>query len=218
MMKKKINKRGNKSRFNFKMTDWLAETERIFLRETLPSDVNDEYAWWMNDLEVTKYMEARFRKHTKEDIKNEKKQKIDEMVINRQLDFQELNVNNFDAGIKDYIFYVRTADGRRISDYQNAKVDIYLPDNHGDPTSEDNIIVSGVVSTEFRDGRRFSFPYRTYELSKARRSDNNEASVWHVLNFHFEGTYDQIAGLENLYDTNLNRFVTEGWLDFSYPY
>ena len=70
MMKKKINKRGNKSRFNFKMTDWLAETERIFLRETLPSDVNDEYAWWMNDLEVTKYMEARFRKHTKEDIKN----------------------------------------------------------------------------------------------------------------------------------------------------
>ena len=30
----------------------------------------------------------------KEDIKNEKKQKIDEMVINRQLDFQELNVNS----------------------------------------------------------------------------------------------------------------------------
>ena len=129
-----------------------------------------------------------------------------------------VDVNNFDAGIKDYIFYVRTADGRRISDYQNAKVDIYLPDNHGDPTSEDNIIVSGVVSTEFRDGRRFSFPYRTYELSKARRSDNNEASVWHVLNFHSKSTYDQIAGLENLYDTNLNRFVTEGWLDFSYPY
>ena len=52
------------------MRNQLVETERIFLRETSPNDVNDEYVNWMNDPEVTKYMEARFRKHTGESVLN----------------------------------------------------------------------------------------------------------------------------------------------------
>ena len=50
------------------MKSSVVETERIFLRETLLSDVNDEYVSWMNDYDVTKYMEARFRKHTKDSV------------------------------------------------------------------------------------------------------------------------------------------------------
>ena len=50
------------------MKNFLAETERIFLRETLPGDVNDEYVSWMNDPEVTRYMEARFGKHTQQSV------------------------------------------------------------------------------------------------------------------------------------------------------
>lgn len=52
------------------MKNSLAETERIFLREALPSDVNDEYVSWMNDPEVTRYMEARFRQHTFESVQD----------------------------------------------------------------------------------------------------------------------------------------------------
>lgn len=48
----------------------VAETERIFLRETLLSDVSQEYVDWMNDPEVTRYMEARFGQHTFESVKD----------------------------------------------------------------------------------------------------------------------------------------------------
>lgn len=52
------------------MTNLVAETERIFLRETKLSDVTQEYVNWMNDPEVTRYMEARFGNHTIESVKN----------------------------------------------------------------------------------------------------------------------------------------------------
>lgn len=34
--------------------------ERIYLREVRPSDVNENYYRWMNDHEVTRYLESRF--------------------------------------------------------------------------------------------------------------------------------------------------------------
>ena len=34
--------------------------ERIYLREVRPSDVNDTYYRWMNDPEITQYLESRF--------------------------------------------------------------------------------------------------------------------------------------------------------------
>ena len=36
------------------------EGERIYLREVRPSDVNESYYRWMNDPEVTRYLETRF--------------------------------------------------------------------------------------------------------------------------------------------------------------
>lgn len=36
------------------------ESERIYLREVRPSDVNDAYYRWMNDPEITCYLESRF--------------------------------------------------------------------------------------------------------------------------------------------------------------
>jgi len=36
------------------------EGDRIYLREVRPSDVNEDYYRWMNDSEVTQYLESRF--------------------------------------------------------------------------------------------------------------------------------------------------------------
>lgn len=36
------------------------EGERLYLREVRPSDVNEAYYRWMNDPEVTRYLESRF--------------------------------------------------------------------------------------------------------------------------------------------------------------
>jgi len=44
--------------------------ERIYLREVRPSDVNDVYYCWMNDPEVTQYLEARFKPNSEETLKN----------------------------------------------------------------------------------------------------------------------------------------------------
>ncbi len=46
------------------------EGSRIYLREVRLSDVNDNYYQWMNDPEVTKYMEVRFLPQSMEEIKN----------------------------------------------------------------------------------------------------------------------------------------------------
>ncbi len=46
------------------------ESLRIYLREVRLSDVNDNYYQWMNDPEVTKYLEVRFKPQSMEEIKN----------------------------------------------------------------------------------------------------------------------------------------------------
>ena len=46
------------------------EGPRIYLREVRLSDVNDNYYQWMNDPEVTNFMEIRFRPQSMEEIKN----------------------------------------------------------------------------------------------------------------------------------------------------
>ena len=42
--------------------------ERIYLREVRPSDVNDAYYRWMNDPEVTQYLESRFAPNSMETL------------------------------------------------------------------------------------------------------------------------------------------------------
>ena len=44
--------------------------EKIYLREVKLSDVNEEYYKWMNDPEVTKYTEIRFKPQSMEEIRN----------------------------------------------------------------------------------------------------------------------------------------------------
>ena len=42
--------------------------ERLYLREVRPSDVNDAYYRWMNDPEVTQYLESRFAPNSMETL------------------------------------------------------------------------------------------------------------------------------------------------------
>ena len=43
--------------------------ERIYLREVIESDVDGNYLRWMNDIEVTQYLECRFFPATPEDLR-----------------------------------------------------------------------------------------------------------------------------------------------------
>lgn len=42
--------------------------DRLYLREVRPSDVNSTYYRWMNDLEVTRYLESRFYPNSMEGL------------------------------------------------------------------------------------------------------------------------------------------------------
>ncbi len=46
----------------------LLSSVRLYLRELRLSDVNDNYYRWMNDPEVTQYLESRFNTHSKESL------------------------------------------------------------------------------------------------------------------------------------------------------
>lgn len=49
--------------------------KNLLLRKLKLSDVGKEYFKWMNDYEVTKFTEQRFKKHSLSDIKNFIKEK-----------------------------------------------------------------------------------------------------------------------------------------------
>jgi [ribosomal protein S5]-alanine N-acetyltransferase len=40
------------------------DTERLVLRDVVPADATERYAGWMNDADVTRYMETRFSRHS----------------------------------------------------------------------------------------------------------------------------------------------------------
>ena len=42
---------------------------QIILRPLVVEDVSDEYVNWMNNYEIVKYTESRFRMHTKESLR-----------------------------------------------------------------------------------------------------------------------------------------------------
>jgi len=46
------------------------DSQRIYLREVRQSDVTDEYYYWLNDVEVNRYLETRFCPHSKEKIRS----------------------------------------------------------------------------------------------------------------------------------------------------
>ena len=45
------------------------EGQRIILRNVRDEDVSEEYCSWMNDPEVTQFLECRFQKHTEDDLR-----------------------------------------------------------------------------------------------------------------------------------------------------
>jgi ribosomal-protein-alanine N-acetyltransferase len=48
--------------------DFRLEGKRLFLRRVQPTDVTEDYIRWMNDAEVNRFMETRFRHHSFEEI------------------------------------------------------------------------------------------------------------------------------------------------------
>ena len=52
------------------------EGERIYLREVRPSDANENYYRWMNDPEITRYLESRFYPNALENIQDYVKSKL----------------------------------------------------------------------------------------------------------------------------------------------
>lgn len=49
---------------------YFLKGERIYLREVRPSDVNENYKSWMNDPEVTRYLESRFYPNSLEELQD----------------------------------------------------------------------------------------------------------------------------------------------------
>lgn len=52
------------------------DTQRMYLREVRPSDVNERYYCWMNDPEVVRYMESRFYPNSIESLKKYVEEKV----------------------------------------------------------------------------------------------------------------------------------------------
>lgn len=50
--------------------DLILEGRRVFLRKVRIEDVNEHYFRWMNDPEVNRYMETRFRPQSMDDIRS----------------------------------------------------------------------------------------------------------------------------------------------------
>jgi len=48
----------------------IVQSERLYLREVRPSDVNETYYRWMNDPEITRYLETRFIPQSIENIRD----------------------------------------------------------------------------------------------------------------------------------------------------
>ena len=46
----------------------VLEAERIYLKKLSPMDVKEDYVNWMNDKEVMRYTESRFKTHSKGDL------------------------------------------------------------------------------------------------------------------------------------------------------
>jgi len=49
-------------------TPYFIESNRLYFREVRPSDANDNYYRWMNDSEITRYLESRFWPNSQEGI------------------------------------------------------------------------------------------------------------------------------------------------------
>jgi ribosomal-protein-alanine N-acetyltransferase len=82
------------------------EGERIYLREVRLSDVNERYYNWMNDSEVTQYLEKRYIPQSMENIRNfviEKDGSTDELFFAICLIENDLHIGNIKLGPINWI-------------------------------------------------------------------------------------------------------------------
>lgn len=85
--------------------------ERVYLREVRPTDVGDAYYGWMNDPEVTRYLESRFYPQSLESLHSFVSGKLgdrDNVFLAIVLRADDRHVGNIKLGPVDWIH--RTAD------------------------------------------------------------------------------------------------------------
>ncbi|MBS3138982.1 aminotransferase class III-fold pyridoxal phosphate-dependent enzyme [Candidatus Woesearchaeota archaeon] len=59
----------DKTKFSAYFKKGLKENERMYIRQVTERDATEEYVAWLNDKEVSKYLESRFQQHTMESVK-----------------------------------------------------------------------------------------------------------------------------------------------------
>jgi RimJ/RimL family protein N-acetyltransferase len=64
--------------------------KRISLRPVMPGDVTDDYVAWMNDPEVNRFMETRFRPQTRQDVAAF----VHNMIENEEVYFLAITLND----------------------------------------------------------------------------------------------------------------------------
>jgi len=80
--------------------------ERIYLREVRPSDVNESYYQWMNDSEVTQYLETRFYPNSMESLREYVTSKLgdrDNVFLSIILKENEQHIGNIKLGPINWI-------------------------------------------------------------------------------------------------------------------
>jgi len=79
--------------------------KRIYLRPVAPSDANENYLRWMNDPEVTRYLESRFVRHTAEGLRDyiaEKQDDPDTLFLAIVLRQGDRHIGNIKLGPIDW--------------------------------------------------------------------------------------------------------------------
>jgi ribosomal-protein-alanine N-acetyltransferase len=87
------------------------EGERIYLREVRPSDVNEDYYRWMNDPEITRYLESRFYPNSMEGLHDYVASKLgdrDNVFLTIMLREDDRHIGNIKLGPINWIH--RSAD------------------------------------------------------------------------------------------------------------
>ena len=79
----------------------LIDATRLYLREVGPSDATERYAAWMNDREVTRFMETRFASHSVESLRQyieAMRRKPDTLFLAIVLRDGDLHIGNIKLG------------------------------------------------------------------------------------------------------------------------
>jgi ribosomal-protein-alanine N-acetyltransferase len=86
--------------------DAYLQSERIYLREVRVSDVNEDYYRWMNDPEITRYLESRFFPNDIDSLKeyvNQRQKDRNSVSLAIMIKGEERHIGNIKLGPIDWI-------------------------------------------------------------------------------------------------------------------